>query len=234
MRRRELLMGSACLASAGAAFALTPRHRLSRLGDARLDQITPRRIGEWSSRDVAGLAPPSTADSLVAELYDELVERVYRHASTGAEIMMLLAHGVSQTNDLQLHRPEACYPAFGFKLSHNQSRALSIATGVLLPARRLVASGPGQSECVVYWTRIGDFLPTSGGAERMARLQSAMRGFVCDGVLARFSMEDHDTERAFALLERFIPDFLEAVSASARPAFIGSPLAELMPGNGSH
>jgi EpsI family protein len=228
MHRRDLLVGSACLAAGGAAFALTPRRRLSRGGSASLEQVTPLQVGDWSSRNVSGLAPPSTDGGLVAELYDEVVERVYRHAATGEQIMMLLAHGPNQSDELQLHRPESCYPAFGFALSDSQPLTLAIGAGASLPARRFVAEAAGQRECVLYWTRIGDFLPTSSGAQRMARLRSAMEGFVCDGLLARFSGVNADAAPIFATLERFVPDFLGAVAARARPAFIGKQLADLM------
>ena len=232
MHRRELIIGSACLAAAGAAYALTPRRRLSLLGNRRLSELTPRQVGDWSSRDVSGLSPPNTADSLVAALYDEVVERAYRLQSAGDEIMMLLAHGASQTNELQLHRPEVCYPSFGFQLMDNRPLALQIAPGVVLPARQFLASASGQQEGVVYWTRIGDSLPTSAGEQRAARLQSAIEGFVCDGVLARFSTAATDLARADTILERFVPDFLYAVGANARSAFIGVELAARMAGKG--
>ena len=65
------------------------------------------------------LRRPTASDSLAAKLYGETVGRIYTQASTGAEIMMLLAHGDTQSNDLQLHRPEVCYPAFGFAISNS-------------------------------------------------------------------------------------------------------------------
>ncbi len=232
MRRRDLLVGSACAVSAGAAVALKPRRRLSRLGAAILKQIAPDQVGDWSSWEVSGLAPPSTSDSLVTDIYDQLVERVYQRKSTGEEIMMLLAHGASQTNDLQLHRPEGCYPAFGYEILYDRIGALQIPPGVLLPTRRLVADAPGRRECIVYWTRIGDSLPTSYGAQRASLLANAMAGFVCDGVLARFSVVNLDIDRSFAMLEHFVLEFLRAVRASSRQAFIGDQLSELISSNG--
>jgi EpsI family protein len=228
MHRRELLAGSACLASAGAAFALAPRRRLTRLGGATFDQITPRQVGDWLSRDVSGLTAPSTADSLVAKLYDEVVERVYSRGSTGAEIMMLLAHGASQTNELQLHRPEVCYPAFGYRVSDDHTLALRVAAGVALPARRLVAETEGRRECVVYWTRIGDALPVGAGQQRVARLESAFNGVVTDGLLARFSIVALDPAGATATLEQFIPSLLSAVGLDRLPAFVGLDVATAM------
>ena len=57
---------------------------------------------------------PETPDSLAARLYGETVGRIYRQQSTGDQVIMLMAHGDVESNELQLHRPEVCYPAFGF------------------------------------------------------------------------------------------------------------------------
>jgi EpsI family protein len=219
--RRNLLIGSACLAAAGAAFALTPRRVLSRLGAARLDQVAPAHVPGWSWRDVTGLAPPSTADDLVAQLYDQVLERIFISDATGNQIMMMLAHGASQTNELQLHRPEVCYPAFGYQLSNEGPLLLAVAPGVAIPGRKFVASAPGQQESVVYWTRIGDSLPTDARGQRTARLRAEIDGYVCDGVLARFSTTDLDPAPSFALLQTFIPRFLAAAPVAQLPALVG-------------
>ena len=207
MHRRQLLIGSACLASAGLAFALTPRRRLSRLGGASLDQITPRRVGDWSSRDVSGLAPPSTADSLVAKLYDQVVERVYAHEPTGDEITMLLAHGASQTNELQLHRPEVCYPAFGYRISDDRTLALRVAVGVELPARRLVAESQGRQENIIYtqqpppgvYTVRVDAASLCGQADAQWRVTATTADGTLQPQFAQWEATDSDTRGSHGL-----------------------------------
>jgi EpsI family protein len=225
--RRDLLIGSACLAGAGAAFALTPRRELSRLGAATLDQVAPATVPGWTWRDVTGLAPPSAGDDLVSTLYDQVLERVYV-SPTGEEVMALLAHGPRQTNELQLHRPEVCYPAFGYRLSDDRPLTVALAAGATLPGRQFVAEGPDRRESVVYWTRIGDDLPTDGESQHSARLKSALEGFVCDGVLARFSTANLDPALSFALSLQLIPQFLAAVAPARLPALVGRDLAAAM------
>ena len=114
--RRELFLAGACAIGAGAAYALVPRRHVSLLGAASVASIVPRMIPGWTSRDVTDLVAPKIENSLAARLYGETVGRVYQNPTTGAEIMMLLAHGDTQSDDLQLHRPEVCYPAFGFAI----------------------------------------------------------------------------------------------------------------------
>jgi EpsI family protein len=224
MLRRNLIIGSACLGAAGAAFALTPRRRMSRLGEAQLEQIVPTRVQGWTSRNASGLAPPSTDYGLIAELYDQVIERIYATAA-GLEVMVLLAHGSIQTNELQLHRPEGCYAAVGYTLSMDQPTAIAAAPGVALPGRRFVATGQDRQENVVYWTRIGDALPADSAEQRVARLEAAAAGYVCDGLLARFSSADSNAAHSFAALEEFIPTFLAAIEPSHLPAFVGHDIA---------
>ena len=206
IRRRDLFIGAACLAASGSAFALQPRRRVSLLGSARVDQIVPTTVGDWSSHPVDDLVAPDQGDDGAAELYDEIVERIYQQGSTGAEIMMLMAHGQSQTTHLQVHRPEDCYPAFGFAVSDKRSAELPLASGVALPAVLLVADAPGRRENIVYWTRLGEFLPIqrrrrTGGSDenRSWRLH---RRWASGAVFGR---GETDGDAALATINGFIP-----------------------------
>ena len=226
--RRDLLIGGACAAAGAAAYALKPRRRVSLQGEAKLDQIVPRRFADWTSRDVSDLVAPQTPDSLAAKLYGETVGRVYQQASTENEVMMLLAHGDTQNNELQLHRPEVCYPAFGFAISRSTAIRLPLPGGVHVPARRLVATAPGRQENIVYWSRLGEFLPSDGYEQRVDRLTTAMSGYVYDGLLARFSMLGSDPDAAFAVVEKLIDELIQAVPVQLRVSLIGTRFASAM------
>jgi EpsI family protein len=226
--RRDLFIGGACVVAAGAAFGLKPRRRVSLQGSAKLEDFVPRRIAGWVSRDVSDLVAPKTEDSLQAKLYGETVGRVYTPAGGEAEVMMLLAHGDTQSNDLQLHRPEVCYPAFGFSISHSQAIALPLPGGVKLPARRLVATAPGRQENIIYWSRLGEYLPVDGAQQRVERLLTAMHGYVADGLLARFSVLGADSGAAFNSLAGFIGPLIQAVPARQRISMVGTALAGQM------
>jgi EpsI family protein len=226
--RRDLLIGAACVAGAAIAYELKPRRKVSLQGAAKLEQFVPRRVGNWVSRDVSDLVAPTTPDSLMAKLYGETVGRVYTHDTTHAEIMMLLAHGDTQSNDLQLHRPEVCYPAFGYAISGSQPIQLRLAGGVNLPARRLVASAPERQENIIYWSRLGEHFPVNGEQQRLDRLSTAMHGFVADGLLARFSTLGADPELAFNTTAGFISDLVRAVPSDKRVSLIGTPRASEM------
>jgi EpsI family protein len=224
--RRDLLIGGASFAAAGAAYGLRPRRRVSLQGAAKLESFVPRAFGGWTSRDVSDLVAPKEEGSLVSKLYGETVGRVY--SSGAAEIMMLLAHGDTQSNILQLHRPEVCYPAFGFAISDSRPVQLPLPGGVTLPARQLVALAPGRQENIIYWSRLGEYLPTNGAQQRLDRLMTALHGYVADGLLARFSAVGSDPQPALASVSAFIGELLRAVPANQRGSLIGSPRAGAM------
>jgi EpsI family protein len=220
--RRDLLIGTACLAGAGAAFKLSPHHHVSLLRGRTVEQTVPRAFGEWRSQDVSDLVAPKVEDSLAARLYGETVGRVYRGGPDGAEIMMLLAHGDTQSDDLQLHRPEICYPAFGFSISQSAVTNVALAPSVTLPSRSLVADAPDRRESIIYWSRLGEYLPLDRKQQQIDRLRTAMKGDIADGLLARFSVLGTDTGAAIGVLERFIPALVRAVPAEHRDILIGT------------
>jgi len=225
--RRDVLIASACVATAGAAAALTPRRRVSLMGPSSLAAVAPIDVGRWTGRDVTDLVAPKTPDSLESRLYNQTIERVYEGGGDD-QIMMLIAHGDTQSNELQLHRPETCYPAFGFQILSSATRPLPLAPGAPLPVRELVADVPGRQENIVYWTRLGEYLPTSENQQRADRVKIALHGEIADGLLARFSLVSTETDTAFAQLRRFIAEFVTATARPQRAALIGTSLARAL------
>jgi EpsI family protein len=226
IHRRDLLVGSVCLIAAGSAYALKPRRRVSLLGQEKLAEIVPRTFGAWSARDVDDLVAPATEGSLVAKLYGQTLQRVYRTTQPAREVMMLIAYGDTQSNDLMLHRPEVCYPAFGFTLSQNTPMELALPDNVAIPARSLVADAPGRRETIVYWSRLGEFLRTDGTQQRLDRLKTALDGYIADGLLARFSVLGVQPETSLATMRAFIPSLVMAVREDERAALIGTSRAQ--------
>jgi EpsI family protein len=220
MRRRDLVLSLGCVAAAGAAAALHPHRRRVLLQDAKLTEVVPKAFGTWSSQEADDLVAPDP-ESLSAKLYSQTLSRAYNDGASGAQVMVLLAYGGTQSDDLQLHRPETCYPAFGYEISHEATLSVPLGGAVTIPGRRLSAAAAGRREAIVYWARMGEFFPDSARAQRVARLRMAIDGYVGDGILARFSvLAQRADDWADAL--RFIPQFISAVPPQIRPALIGS------------
>lgn len=228
--RRGLLIGGACIAAASAAYALKPRNRLVLLSEVKIAGVLPLTFGDWSAENADGLVQPNDEGSLAATLYSEIVGRIYHQGSSGAAIMMLAAYGDTQSDLLQLHRPEACYPAVGFELLSSVAASLRLPGGARLPVRHVVAKAQARQENIVYWTRLGEFLPASGSEQRVDRLRTALQGYLPDGLLMRFSIVSADSNAAFALIDEFVGELLASVRVKQRPALIGTRLANQMTG----
>ncbi len=226
--RRDILIGGACLVGAGTAYALVPRRRVSLLGPVTVASIIPRKFSDWSSRDVTDLVAPKEADSLAARIYGETVGRVYSRSTGGAEIMMLLAHGDTQSDDLQLHRPEVCYPAFGFAISQNREVEIPLGAGAAIAGRSLVATAPDHQETILYWSRLGEYFPTSRGQQHFDRTRTAMQGVVADGILARFSVAGGSPADADATMQPFVSELVRAIAPAHRAALVGTAIAKKM------
>jgi EpsI family protein len=227
--RRNALVGAACLLGAGSAQLIKPRRHISLLEPGRkLANVLPRTIPDWSSRDVSDLYAPETPDSLTARLYGETVGRIFIQASTGAQIMMLAAHGDVQSNELQLHRPEVCYPAFGFSIVDSRPVQLSVGRAPGLPARRLIAQSSQQKQAILYWTRLGEYFPIDVTEQRLERLATAVHRYIPDGLLARFSIAGYDSENSFLTMRKFIAALVSATDSKDRKVLIGSQRAQIL------
>lgn len=232
INRRDLLIGGACLATAAGAEVLRPRKHVQLLGDRKLEDLIPRSFGPWKARDAQGIVTPESEDSLAARLYNQSVGRVYAGPGDNM-IMLLIAYGNTQSDTLQLHRPEVCYPAFGFTVTENRPAWFHIGRGARIPGRNLVASSPGREERISYWTRIGEYLPTDNSEQREMKFRIALSGIIPDGVLVRISNILPEDEDGFGFNARFAADLLQAAPVAVRPALITTALADRMSGAGS-
>jgi EpsI family protein len=225
--RRHALIGLACLGAAGTAYALKPRHRLSLASARKLEDVIPRSFAGWSERPAEALIRPEDEDELAARLYSEVVGRVYVH-HTGPVVMLLIAYGNTQNDLLQLHRPEVCYPAFGFEIEGNRKVDIVLGADTAIPARALVAVGAQRIEQILYWTRIGEHLPTDNSEQRLAKLEDQFAGIIPDGVLVRISIVGSDPDEALAINRRFATEMVRAISAGDRRVLIGSAMAKTL------
>ena len=227
--RRRFLIGGTCLAAAGAAYWLKPRRHVSLLeAGGTFAQSVPDRFGSWTSRDVSDPVALGGEDSLTAKLYETVVARVYHDESAGTEILAMFAYGEVQSNLLQLHRPEVCYPAFGYSILASQALDVPLRQGFTLPVRRLSLRSPEAEQVVLYWTRLGEFLPTDGSEQRLDRIKTALAGYYADGLLARFSMITADAAYATKTMSDFVRKMLLAVPPKRLPGLIGTDRAKAL------
>ena len=214
LSRRNMLTGLALLGAAGVAFARQPQPGPKHLGKGGLAALIPKQIGPWDFETTSGLVLPPP-DATADRLYDEVLTRVYTRGDQPA-VMLLIAYSSVQDGLLQLHRPEVCYPASGFRLTQTEIQPVRLGTGDIVPSRSFTAASAMRAEHVLYWTRLGSALPTSWAEQRWAVVMANLDGIIPDGVLVRMSCLESDSTRAFAMLRTFAADLSTAVSPSAR------------------
>ena len=220
LSRRHMLMGAALCGVSALAFSRTPEPNTRPLGRRALEAMIPAVIGPWSFLTTSGLVVPP-ADALSDQLYDEVLTRVYVRENM-PPIMFLIAYSSTQTGLLQVHRPEVCYPAGGFALSETRIERLAVGSGRTLPVRRFSAESPTRSEHVMYWTRIGEVLPTSWWDQRAAVVGANLNGIIPDGILVRVSAVSPDAGDVVPYLEQFIRALCAGLDPKARHLLFGA------------
>ncbi|MHA6720041.1 exosortase-associated protein EpsI, V-type [Sphingomonas sp. RS6] len=219
--RRDLMIGAGCFAAAGASAGLKPRKKMDLLGAASLDELLPRAFGAWKAEDTGALIAPPREGSLEDKLYNQVVSRVFSRAD-GAVVMMLVAYGKAQTDLLQLHRPEVCYPFFGFTVTDSHPQTIPITRDVAIPGRAMTASSFNRTEQILYWARVGEYLPQTGTEQLLARLKSQARGWIVDGVLVRISTVDAEAAEGLDVNLHFARELVAAMPKALLRPLLGS------------
>ena len=192
--------------------------------DPNLEQTLPERFGEWRM-----LPNPLVQASVVTkgatstdQPYDEVVSRTYVNAR-GEMVMLALAYGKNQRQEVKVHRPELCYPAQGFKVLSLRPHAFPGVHSALadrdVTGQRMVVEGRGNKEVVSYWIRIGDTYSSNPWRIRWQIIQEGLQGRMTDGILVRVSQRvanDADPAAIHPLLEGFARDMVQALPADKR------------------
>lgn len=224
MNRRDLIIGLGALGACGGAVAMTPRQRLDLMQDRTLEDILPQGFAGWAiDPSIVALLPPSEG-SLADRLYDEILSRAYRELEpTGPSVMMLGTRGADQSDALQLHRPETCYPAFGFAIVDRKPLNLAVGSGAAIPAVALTAKLGERIEDIIYWTRIGNDFPRSAGEQRRMTWRAALNGVTGDGILMRYSAVRNDpAQPQFNRVSNCIQAMAQSIRLGHRAALFGT------------
>lgn len=220
---RHLVIGLLMFAAAGMAMALRPTHKIA---DAEpkidLEVMIPQTFGDWK---IDGTITPLIANpvqqALINKIYNQTLTRTYVNSS-GDQIMLSIAYGGDQTDDMAVHKPEVCYPAQGFQILKNATGSLSTSQGSI-PVKRLVATQGQRIEPITYWRTVGDAVEVNSLKWKLQQLKYGLTGEIPDGLLFRISSIQADDARAYQLQDAFARDLLKAMSPSGRQRIIGNP-----------
>ena len=218
---RYLLMMGLMLASAALAAALRPTISLAdERAPINLKTMVPKAFGDWQERLVglAQIIDPGT-QQLLDKIYSETLTRTYINKD-GYQIMLSIAYGKNQSDALQLHKPEVCYPAQGFQLTDKHANTLT-AADIVLPTTRLMTKLDRRVEPVTYWTVVGDHVTKGGIDKKLTEMRYALEDRIPDGMLIRVSSIDGDRARAYKLQDAFAQQMLAAIDPHYRSRFNG-------------
>jgi EpsI family protein len=221
LRRALVLGGFMALTSAGATLAMPKPQVTSASQIPDVEGLLPQRFGNWDiDRNIVPLAVSPEVAELLSTIYDRTVSRTYVNRK-GERIMVAVAYGANQSRALQLHKPEVCYSAQGFRI-RDVHKANWLAGGVNIPTMHLVGQIGSRVEPVTYWMRIGDEIARGWYEQNLVRLKYGTRGYIPDGVLFRVSSISPDSAAAYELQRQFIDEIMGVMTPEGRDFFLGS------------
>lgn len=217
----SLVMGGMMLAGALCTKAVTPTIRLS---DTRpqivLSSAIPSKFGDWQEdvTQVAAVVNPTTVAEL-NKIYAETLSRTYVN-SRGERIMLSIAYGTDQRDNLSVHFPEGCYGGQGFAVGPTSTISLPTKAGNI-SASRMVATLNNRIEPITYWVVVGDKGVPNSWEVKKVKLAYALRGMIPDATLMRVSSIGGDTSEGYQLQRNFVDQMLQAMPSNLRTHFAG-------------
>lgn len=212
---------------AGAAVAsVVARPSLVAIDNApNLEATVPVAFGDWKLLPNGQMqVSTSTAEEPNQDQpYDQTVMRSYIN-SQGQVVMLALAWGKKQQQEVKVHRPDLCYVAQGYQVRSLQPASFNLAAQPVAPlGKHMVAFGSRNGEAVSYWIRIGSLYSEDAWATRLHILKQGFGGRIPDGILVRASQpisEIGQADAAWPVLDRFLSDLVAAVPPDTRALLI--------------
>ncbi len=191
-----------------------------------LEEIIPEKFGQWSELKTnqisqVDLLVNREGEATTDSPYDDVLMKTYINLD-GEQIMLALAYGKTQKQEVKIHRPELCYQAQGFDVKSLSNISLNIL-GNEIPAKQMTADTLQRDEKVLYWIRIGDTISQSPWQTRWSIFQQGLKGEIADGMLIRTSQTftgDYDEESSLQLQKQFLNDLMSSLPESQRALFL--------------
>jgi EpsI family protein len=191
----------------------------ARVAPMDLERVVPREFGLWHEMAAAVLVVNPQSKELIDKLYSQVLTRSYVNSS-GHVIMLTIAYGNDQRGNLEVHKPEVCYPAQGFTVYQNVTGSLATSSGSISVRRLETSMGP-RKEPVTYWSTLAGGVVENRIQKRVSELKSTLAGRVPDGLLVRVSSIDPDTAHAWQVHQAFVDALLQSLPDAERARIAG-------------
>lgn len=218
--RRTLLAGGV-LAATFVATRVVARPTDITLTHFDLQSAIPRSFGAWrTAPSDASVVPDPEEQKNVTAAYEEALTRTYIRTD-GALMMLVIAHGRSDSGLLAIHRAEVCYTSQGFSVIPAGASDLRIGKAIVT-GKRLVAVQGARREQVVYWATVAGEQSDVGIGQKLRQLRAAWQGKPLDAFLTRASMLSIGNDAAaFALVDAFLNELAGVLPPRIAPLILG-------------
>lgn len=197
---------------------LKPTQKLADLyvHKVELESSFPRQFADWHEiEEGVGLVNPE-ALSVIKNIYAQTLSRTYEN-TRGERVMLSLAYGEDQSDEVGIHLPEGCYGGQGFRIDAKQPLVWNFHQKEM-DVTRLLAVRSERIEPITYWLRTGDYVVKPGWKTKWIKMQYAFHGQIPDGMLVRVSNLVSDTNsqtltHAYEVQE----DFLRKLAIHTKP-----------------
>jgi EpsI family protein len=217
----SLALGALMVSSAAVTKVVTPSVKMADAGGRfSLASMVPQSFGEWhEDTSIVPLQVDPATQAKLDKIYNQTLSRTYVNRA-GQRIMLSIAYGGDQGDNMGVHKPEVCYTAQGFDVSGARTGSINTGYGAL-PVKRLYAVAGARNEPITYWITIGKKATLPGMEQRLQELRYGLTGMVPDGMLVRVSSIGADAPAAYALQESFINALLRSMDEASRVRLIG-------------
>lgn len=220
---KHLMIGLAMLSAVGLTYALTPKTKVadqeSRLN---LETMIPQQFGDWKvDETIVPLQVSPDVQASLDKVYNQTLSRTYVN-SRDERIMLSIAYGTDQSDNVQVHLPEGCYRGQGFAVSDKTESVMQTLFGQV-PVAKLIATKEARNEPITYWVVVGGQVARDNWEMKKAKLKFALKGEVADGLLVRVSSITPDAQRGYELQREFSEAMLNALTPAQRARMIGAP-----------
>ncbi len=221
---KHFVIGLCMLGAAGMALALKPTHKVADAGPKiDLETLIPKHFGDWTiDETIVPLIANPEQQAIINKIYNQTLTRTYVN-SRDERVMLSIAYGGDQSDDMAVHKPEVCYPAQGFQILKNTTETFSTGTGDI-PVKRLLAIQGQRIEPITYWTTVGDTVAVTDMKWKFNKIKYGLTGKIPDGLLFRISTLQADDKAAYQIQDGFSRELLKALSPDGKKRIIGRPV----------
>jgi EpsI family protein len=222
---KPILIGLAMLLAALLAVVLRPSEKLAdQIGRIDLETMIPESFGDWKlDKTVAPVNVNPQRREVLNTIYAQTLSRTYFNAD-GQRVMLSIAYGGNQSDNMQVHKPERCYTAQGFQVFKVIAGEMVTDYGIL-PVKRLLAVQGQRNEPITYWFTVGDHVVGTNAFSaldfKLHQLSYGLTGKIPDGMIVRVSTIDPNEQTSYDTQNRFVHDLLQSVSPKDRLRLIG-------------